>query len=162
MHIFWCHAHWASHRYQQQELLFQMLVLALPFVALTEMHYDRWESICVKDKVLAYTRGAIKGLHKLPEGTAGMGRLLSLLPIKKNIPLLPNSARGAKGANFPCLSFRWAAPTQLSISHGLSLPVSIKTVINSSCLVMQGSGTVLSPASGSSCHSRESSQRKDK
>lgn len=78
-----------------------MLVLALPFVALTETHYDRWEFICVKDKALAYTRGAIKGLHKLLEGVAGMGRLPSLLPIKKNIPLLPNSARGAKGANFP-------------------------------------------------------------
>lgn len=37
---------------------------------------------------------------------AGMGRLLSQLLFKNHIHLVPNSARGANGANLPSLSFR--------------------------------------------------------
>jgi len=82
-----------------------MLALALLFIAQTEMHYGHWECICVKDKVLADTRGEIKGLHMLLEGRAGMRRFLSQLLFKKHIPLLPSSARRANGASLPCLSF---------------------------------------------------------
>lgn len=65
------------------------------------MHYDRWESICVKDKVLAYTRGAIKSLHKLPEGMAGMGRLLSLLLFKRTYLYFPTVQGELKEPTFP-------------------------------------------------------------
>lgn len=64
----WCHTHQASHKYPQQELLSQMLALEL----WPEMHYGHWECTCVKDKVLTYTGGAIKGLYMVLEARAGM------------------------------------------------------------------------------------------
>lgn len=137
--IMWvcCHTHQASHKYQQQELLSWMLALAFFFIDQTES-----ECICVQDGVLAYTRGAVEGLHMLLEGRADMRRFLPQLPFKKHIPLLPNSAKGVKGDSLHCFSFRWVAPPQIPIGHNLSFPLRIKTVINSSFLTMQGSGTV--------------------
>lgn len=74
-----CHTQ-VGHNYQQQELLCQMLHLAHLFSGHTEMHHSPWERVCGKDKVLAYSREAIKGLHISLEGRAGLKRLLSQLP----------------------------------------------------------------------------------